>query len=97
MMPNGRNIGSYNIHLFGAAESLLPEWRYFQVQKTDSVVSKLSGPFARELAVGANTRSIQGQRLPVGIRGYVWHALAQVLITPLAASILVRIQRNVAM
>ena len=67
------------------------------MQKTDFVVIKLSGPFAREIAAGANTRSIQGQRLPVGIRGYVWHALAQVLITPLAASILVRIQRNVAM
>ena len=46
------------------------------MQKTDFVVIKLSGPFARELAAGANTRSIQGQRLPVGIRGYVWHALA---------------------
>ena len=27
------------------------------MQKTDSVVIKLSGPFARELAAGANTRS----------------------------------------
>ena len=67
------------------------------MQKTDSVVGKLSGPFERELAAGANTRSIQGQRLPVGIKGYVWPALAQVLTTLLAASILVRIQRNVAM
>ena len=33
MMPNGRNFCKLLIYLFGAAESLLPEWRYFQVQE----------------------------------------------------------------
>ena len=33
MMPNGRNIGKV-IYLFGAAESLLPEWRCFRELKT---------------------------------------------------------------